>query len=276
MNQMQSCYAKLKLNLASLLAATVAFLPATSQAEEDAVFSVNIVGFQKQQLPEPGKFDLVASPFVVGSNSLRDIFGTNSLFGSSSAGTADRIRIWDPINQNYVNVGVGPGGKFYMQTPQGAWVSPLQEVDDAVPLTEGFWIVSSPSSPQEREITFVGNVVLDESASHELVAGFNILSYPFSSTVGIQDLQFFESGATGDGSAGNADRLRVWDRQSQSYINFGLGPNGKWYLQTSQGAWVSPLVESTHVFEPGESFFYYAVNPTTWTLQNPYRAALID
>ena len=263
--------------ITKLLTMAAAFAVVTSvHAQEQSVYSVNIVGFQSMDLPEGGKLDLVASPFESGGNTLSEIFGTEALTGSESPGGADRLRFWDPSEQTYVNVGVGPDGNFYRQTAQGSWVTPLEQVDFPMDLTEGVWIVGAASAPEGRKLTLAGDVVMDDELSYNFTEGLHMVAYPFSSSIALQDMNFFESGASGAESPGGADRFRAWDRSAQTYVNYGLGPDGQWYSQTAAGAWVIPLEPSTYVLEPGQAFFYFSQGSFTWDVSNPYLSSLND
>ena len=248
----------------------------SASAEEplESVDSVNIVGFQQKALPAPGTVDLVAIPFA--ASSLHDVFGTHSFFGSATPGGADRLRLWDPGQQRYINVGVGPDGRFYRQTQQGTWVDPAEEYTAPVEEPSGFWIQSASGAPSGRQVTMVGDVVLDEELAYHFFEGVHIVTYPFSSSMPLQEMGFSESGATGSATPGGADRIRVWDRDSQSYSNFGLAPDGNWYRQTSSGTWVDPAQQATRIFEAGEAFFYFSQGTFTWIIANPYLSALED
>ncbi len=262
---------RMKLKLL-LTAATIVGITAAAQAqEEEAVYSVNVVGFQKKELPDASQFDMYAAPFYTPGNTLIEIFGTNSLYGNNSAPLADRLRLWDPNQQIYINIGVAGNGRFYSQTADGNWVSPLDDVSE-MPLFpyEGLWIASSSQAPSDRTMTFAGDVVMDEDILYPFHPGFHLIAYPFSSSIPLQEMAFEESGAAKNNSAPLADRIRVWDSDSQSYVNYGLAGNGTWYLQDADGNWVSPLVESTHVIQPGDSFFYFSQGSYTWEEENPY------
>ena len=257
--------------ITKLLTMAAAFAVVTSvHAQEQSVYSVNIVGFQKVELADQSQFSLMSVPFDIGDGTLGDIFGTNTLYGSASPGLADRLRFWDTAEQVYVNVGVGPDGKFYRQTSGGGWVSPLEEVNFEVELGEGFWIVSSGEAGSDRDVILAGDVIADESFSYNFFTGFHVLAFPFSAPIDLQDTSFASSGASASAAPGAADRVRVWDRDEQAYVNYGLGPDGNWYLQTSAGAWVSPLELADHTLQPGEAFFYFAQESFTWTEPNPY------
>ena len=135
---------------------------------------------------------------------------------------------------------------------------------------EGFWFDAPSSAPSTRDIAFVGDIVHDEEITVPIVEGVNLVAYPFSSPVSIQDMNFAESGATGK-SNGAKDIINIWDRDAEEYVRFGLDSDGKWYYMGSgQWSWANPKTEVVYVFEPGESFMYTARDDFTWTVDNPY------
>jgi hypothetical protein len=264
----------LRLATSAILAALILALP-HAQADSNSVFSVNIVGFQQRAIPDGGQFDMISAPFNTASNTLIEIFGTNTLYGNNAPGSADRLRLWDPVQQMYVNIGVAGNGRFYRQTASGSWVSPLEDVSDwTVFETEGWWLLSGALSPTERNITFSGDIVTDATLTYNMHPGFHLIAYPFSVPMALNSMSFAMNGASANNAPGTADRVRVWDSINQSYINYGLAGNGIWYRQTATGSWVSPLEEATHIFQPGEAFFYYSHNSFEWEENNPYISEL--
>lgn len=241
----------------------------------ESVYSVNIVGFQTKELPEPGQFDMISAPFDKDENTLEDVLG-GLLIGNAVEGGADRLRFWDADQQVYVNVGVGPDGNFYLQDAQGNWVEPFEQVNFELVRGEGLWLAASAAGPSERSITLAGDVVMDDEVLYQFFEGFHLVANPFSTPIALQDMMFAESDASGNAVEGAADRVRAWSTVNQQYQNYGLGPDGKWYKQDSSGNWQDPFVEAEKVFEPGEAFFYFAQDDFDWILENPYAAALND
>jgi hypothetical protein len=256
--------------LGTLLVSFLLAAPAL-HAQEDAVYSVNILGVQKVDLPEANQFRMSAMPFVAGSNTLIEIFGTNQLKQGSTPASCDKIRIWNAASQQYVSMAQGPDGNFYYLTDSGAWdfgpgVANNYVLNDG----DGFWIVSGSGASSSRELAMVGDIISEPTNEVSIVAGYQILTFPFSCEMPIHDTSLVGSGATSSSTPGGADRIRVWNAGTQTYEGYGLAPDNQWYLLTSSGAWDPGYVVSTHVFTPGEAFFYWAQTPFTWEELNPY------
>jgi len=269
---MQNYHANLKLKIAGLLAASVAFLPATSQAEEDAVFSVNIVGFQRQELPDAGQLILSAPPFRVGqTNTLLGVFGTNSLQKSDTLTQCDRIILFDSVGQKYNTWAQAADGKFYRANTLSEWNNGTFTGDPDIPQGEGFWIRSASSG---RSLNYVGNVAIDDSVSIELRAGLHILAYPFSSEVNVQELGFSSSASRSD-LLTSADRLSIFE--NGSFRTYALASDGLWYSANTLSEWNDLNAQPAQlVINPGEAFFYTARQPFTWVETNKYYNLMME
>jgi hypothetical protein len=267
---MQNYHANLKLKIAGLLAASVAFLPATSQAEEDAVFSVNIVGFQKQDLPPSGQFVLASVPFETGDPAtLLSVFGTNTLRQNNNIGLCDRIILYDALTQTYQTWAQWTNGNFYRANNLSQWQAVIfgnTPGNPEVPIGTGFWILSSATNI----INFVGNVVMVDQQVVPISTGLALLGYPFSSAVSIADLGLVSSGATANNNYGLADQISIYE--NGAYRTYALRA-GKWYEANSLANWRQEI-EADFELQPGQGFFYRAQSAFSWTENNPYLMSL--
>jgi len=270
---MQNYHANLKLKIAGLLAASVAFLPATSQAEEDAVFSVNIVGFQRQELPNAGGVILSAPPFrAAEANTLLDIFGTNTLKQSLSLFLCDQVILFDASRQVYERWAQSTDGKFYRANSLQEWNIGI-EGNPVVPLGQGYWIRSASDASPDRSVTYVGNIILDEELSVEIVSGLQIISYPFSSNIDLQETAFGQSGAAQSDSLFLADSISVFE--AGAYSNYRLAADGVWYKANSLSEWNQGIV-ATRTINAGDAVFYRARQAFTWSETNKYLNSVQD
>jgi hypothetical protein len=244
----------------------VAFSITASASGQEMVGSLNVRGVQAVDLPAAGDFAMMSLPFEIEDNSLQAVFG-DALQGSASVAAADKLRFWD--NNRYASVALGPDGVFYRLNDQGHWKTPLEPVNFSIPIGEGFWVTSGAQAERGRQVTLDGDVVLDATAGVSFHPGFQMVSYPFSSEIDLQDTTLGESG-TAAASAGSADYIRVWNTTTRRYEGYGLGMDKNWYRLDVAGRWVDPLEPAQHVLKPGQAFFYFARQPFTWLEQNPY------
>lgn len=255
----------------------ISFLASTPtlHAQEDSVYSVNIIGVQKVDLPPANQLRMASMPFVAGSNTLIEIFGTNQLKQGSTPAACDRIRFWDASEQAYVSVAQAINGVFYYLSGEG-WAPGYPEANDlAVEDGDSFWIVSASDAGSGRQLAMVGDIISEPTNSVPVVAGYQLLTYPFSCEMALSNTTLIACGATSASTPGGADRIRLWNSELQAYEGFALAPDNKWYKLSGNG-WQIPYTVSTHVFTPGEGFFYWAQNPFTWAEPNPYPDAFGD
>lgn len=248
---------------------TAALLAAPAFAQ-DAVYSLNVVGFQKTTLSGPDKSGMFSNPFETGELRLLDIFGTNTLTKGTTPAACDKIRFWDPSSQKYISVAQYIDGLFYLLTPAGAWDPGYIVTNPVVEAGTGFWITSATGSEGERLFTFVGDVIDARTNSVSLIAGYQAISYPFSSSLHISNAAFVASGATKSTTPGSADQIRVWNKTTEAYESYALYTDNQWYKLTAAGAWDPSYTVCTHIFEPGSSFLYYARSAFNWIEPSQY------
>jgi hypothetical protein len=264
---MQNYHANLKLKIAGLLAASVAFLPATSQAEDDAVFSVNIVGFQRLELPVNG-FMFASMPFETPNNTLSEIFGTNTLRKSSFLASTDKIIIYDPLSFEYQRWAQRTDGIFYKANNATEWSERIAG-DPVVPRGGGFWIASA-SGTATNTITFVGNIVSDPSTVVDLVAGIQIVGYPFSTEFSLANTEgLVASGASKSSFLAQTDRITVYDPKTSLYQRYALRGDGIWYKANDAAEW-GLRIAAEEIIPAGSAFWYEARNGFAWEEPNPY------
>lgn len=236
-------------------------------AQEESVYSVNIVGFQQIDLAPPNQLKMASMPFE-GTTTLIELFGTTTLQQGSTPLAADRIRFWDTAEQTYLSVAQATDGNFYLLDGLG-WDSSFTVMNDhPIHIGEGFWLVSGGEAPAGRQIVFSGNVVEQAQFELDIVPGFQIINYPFTAELALADSNL---GVTGDSTPIGADRIRVWDMEQQAYIGYALATDGQWYLLDGL-SWDPSFSVTEHVFRPGEAFFYWSHTATTWVENSPYSA----
>ncbi len=238
-----------------ILALTVA--ASTAFAQTGAVYSLNVVGFQKVAV-QPTGMSMPGVPFEADSYELNDLIGDQLTAAKNQSG-ADKIFAWDAQSQAYK--------KYFLRTTVGnKWVSyedPDNPTTNAFVYPEsGFWVVAVATSTQE--VVLVGDVANASAVTNALVAGLNMISYPYSTPRGINDLDL-TTGTAAKNQSG-ADQIWAWDGSQQQYVKF-------FYRSTVGNKWVAyldPDVPATNIVSPAEGMWYNARSPFTWIAARPY------
>ncbi|MBN2564034.1 MAG: hypothetical protein JXQ75_24230 [Phycisphaerae bacterium] len=254
---MKNCY---------LAVATVLVLSAIlAQAQTGAVYSLNVVGFQKVSA-EPSGFTMPGMPFDASDPEINQVLGEQLHAGANWA-LADRVIMWDSSSQSYDNY-------YYRNSAKAGitnkWVYALADTtvttDAFIRATDGFWVNAVYSSTQT--IVLVGDVVDDNVVTGSVIQGFNMVSYPFSTERDINEMGL-TSGVAGANWA-LSDHLIVWDAQAKQYINF-------YYRNSSKAGitnkWVNALADTvvaTNIVNPGQGFWYQARSNFNWVAVRPY------
>lgn len=234
--------------LTGLLAATVA------HAASNEVYSVNVVGFQKLDARSNG-FMMVNVPFDAASNTLDGIIGTQ-LVGHKSSLYADNIMIWDPVTQSY---------STYFKKTDNLWydsANGLRATNVYITSDMGMWVRNRQATNQQ--VTLVGDVVDDSVITNVLLEGYNLVSYPFSSEININDSCL--TNGYGHKSSLYADNIMLWDDAAQAYNTYFLKTDKKWY-DASNG-----ILTTNTTIGQGKGFWFRrrGAGDLNWVEQKPY------
>ncbi len=244
--------------------------PLPVSAESISVYTANIVGVQRLALPAANRFRLAAAPFESEHNTLQELLAPQQMIAATTAAGADRIRFWDTQEQTYRSAALHPNGNYYLLNASGQFDGGWVVVNEwVVTPGTGFWIVTAPTSPDNRSVLVAGDVSTRADIELPITQGYQILTYPFAVEQPLGQTQLMASGATAATTAAGADRVRIWNPDQQRYEGYALHSNGTWYQLTPSGQFDSDWIESTHTFQPGEAFFYWAQHDFTWTEPNP-------
>lgn len=263
-------HTKKSVMVAAALVSGMLALPTLSTAQGDSVYSVNVVGFQKTELPPSGQFILAAPPFQTGEPAtLLSIFGTNTLRQNNNYLNCDRVILFNTDEQTYQTWAQWTDGVFYRANNASEWAAGISGNPELSPGT-GFWILSSSSSTTNT-LTFVGDVILDEEIGVNILEGLHILGYPFSSEIAMQESGFAGSGATANNNYLSADQISIY--QNGQYQTYAVWTDGQWYRANNASEWAAGIL-SDEIILPGQGFFYRARNNLTWTETNRYLEAV--
>ena len=158
--------------------------------------------------------------------------------------------------------------------PLAGYVNPVLPAGSAV------WIRGSTTN--DRTVTLSGEVVMEGAVTNEVVAGLQLVSNPFSETVGLSNLSIHVHATGHHNNSGLADQVMVWDAGTQSYLNLALYDLRAFGAQyASQTGWklsdgFGPLAGYVNPqFDPGEGFWIRAVNGDfQWVETNKYKGNL--
>lgn len=249
------------------------FVTHSTRADDNSVYSVNIVGFQQIELPPDGGSRLTSAPFNSGGNTLLDVFGTNSLRQSNFLVDCDKVTIYDPDTQTYQRWAQWIDGNFYKANTASEW-SLGQAGNPEIPVGTGFWLTSAGTSSEPHPITLAGDVVTAATQLVALVEGFQIVGYPFSSDMDLANTpDLVASGASSSGFLIDADRITVYDPSTTSYQRYALWTDGNWYKANDASEWAAG-VPADELILSGSAFWYEAKSAFEWLETNPYSGVL--
>jgi hypothetical protein len=248
----------------AFVATAAGILAGITAFAQGPVYSVNIVGFQKVTTA-PGSFNLSGNPFLKSAMTVQDVVG-NQGTGGDSFGNADNLLLWtgSAYKQLFL-VGQGIDPEL-----DGKWVDEnFTPSTDVVAPGTGFWIKSSAVT---NTTTIVGDVVMDATKSFTINPGFNLLSYPYSTTAAINSSQMglnAAAGCTGGDSFETADNIYVWNgAQYVQYFLVAIGTDPE-----LDDKWVDENFTPTTVsVQPGQGLWYKRTGSSsfTWTTTKPY------
>ncbi len=219
-----------------------------ANAQSTTVTSVNVVGFQTQGVTS-NDFQMYSLPFVaMSSDEMGEIF-TNQLSSGNTPSLADNVLFWNPALQVYEINWLSPIG----------WLVGGSPTTNTVPLARAFWVKSNLGTDQA--LTFSGEVVTNATIAQSLVQGFNMVSYPYNTSLSVTNTALDALSVSGNTPA-LADNIIKWDSASQAYVTYWLSPIG-WLIGGS------PAVPDLSM---GEGFWFVrrTVGTVVWTETVPY------
>ena len=236
---------------------TGVILAAAVAIAQEAVYSLNVVGFQKVAFRQTG-LTMPGIPFQAASHELNSLIGPQ-LKSFKNATGADKIYLWDSSTQQYKKY-------FLNSTLTNKWAAyetPTVATTNAYILsTDGFWIEAASVTAQT--VVIVGDVINAGTVSNTIPIGLSMKSYPFSCPRAINQMNLNNGKAFKN--ATGADKLFVWDAALQQYKQYFLNS----VLTNKWAPYETPLVVATNVIEPYMGFWYTATTSFVWTASRPY------
>jgi len=243
-----------------VLAAALLGFVQFAQAQE--VHSVNIVGFVKKPLPK-STLILTTSNFdqIDGTtNTLLSVFGTNQLKKATSANnpnSGDKIQVWNPTLKVYESYLQWTNGLFYLAGSTTQWQAKVECSSRPIPAGAAMWIKSNDSV--DKDVVFSGEVVDVSTQTIQIVQSLQLIAYPFTSAINLQDTSFANCGAKKATSANNpnsGDRIQVWTGNAYQQYTLGSGTNG--WLKSNTTAEYQARIPATNTLQLAEGFWYNA------------------
>ena len=255
-----------------LIATMVVLVAAVAVAQE--VTSVNTVGFTKKLL-DSGSRVLVSAPFDVinGEKTLENVVGTNQLTAAGHYLVADRVIMYDTSDGGgYQAYAMWDGDQqFYPCNNIDEWNNSLP-TNPVIPEAAGFWVVAGSGTTGTNELALMGEVVSVQTQEIDIVEGYQLISYPFSSGIAIKDLDFENDGATANSHYLAADRIVVWE--GDHYQQYALFTDNAWYAANDIDEWNNAVDETERVLALGEGMWYIAQEEFPWSETNKYLSNL--
>lgn len=230
------------------------------------VVSVNVVGYGKAGL-EPGARILRGMPFnnlAGSSNTLLSIFSTNRLAQNDNYALCDRIMLYLTAESRYQAVAQWTDGVFYLCNNLEEWNLSIP-TNTIVEAGTSFWIVRAGGAVSTNELTFLGEVVSTATQQVNLVNGYQLVSYAFSSPMDIQSIN--TNGMAANDNYALSDRIVTWE--TNRYQFHALWTDGVWYLANDLDQW-NLSIPSVRTLDMGEGFWFISQGAKPWVETNKY------
>jgi len=240
---------------------------AFADSPTNVVSSANIVGYVQTTTPASNKMDIVSlAQFSTGSNTvtLQSLFANrDSLRSGRVLANVDKIITWN--GSAYVTYGLYQSnsvGPFWMASGTAWTVPAAPKTATVLNLSRGkaAWFQAAPGLPATNVVAS-GNVFLDNNYSVTLGGTLNLLSYPYSADINLN--QLVVTNAYAGRVLTNVDRIVTWN--GSAYVTYGLyqsnsvGP----FWMASGTAWTVPAAPKTATsvqVNLGKGFWYQTVS----------------
>jgi len=245
-----------------LVAGTV-FAAATNTAT-----SVNAVGFVNKTL-KPNQWMLATCNFQKvggGTNTLLDVFGTNQLAQNDSVAYCDVVILWDTDQSKYQTYAQWTDGVFYKANDATEWNNAIA-ANPAIPVGSAMWVVPSSAQSTNKNLTLAGEVVGVATQYLGIVSGWQMIGYPLTSDVPLQNTGFAASGASKNDSVAYCDQVVIW--LGDSYQTYALWTDNNWYKANDATEWNNSIA-ATNTIALGDGFWYIGQTNLTVTEVSPY------
>jgi len=244
------------------------FLVALFAMAQTEVASINIVGYSKTSFPS-NRWIMVAANFDKvggGTNTLLDVFGTNQLRQAGNLTLCDKVTVWNPTTQKYQTYAQYTDGVFYKANTGVEWGSGIV-ANASIPVGTAMWVVPGAGASSNKTLNVMGQVVLVATQKVDIIPGWQMVSYPFTSDMALSNSGFFASGAARAGNLTLCDKVTIWS--GTNYQTYALYTDQKWYLANDGVEWAKGIVASNTI-GIAQGFWYVSQSNMVWTETNKY------
>lgn len=246
-------------------------LGAISDLTAQANVTIGTFGYSQVEKPA-GTLNFVGDSFGDGGSTLNEIVPIEQYNGSTLLATADRVIVWDPGTQSSAT-----NALFDDTASEGTTVE-WRAADDfagsavnpVIPAGSGFW-VESIGSAVDSNLIVAGNVVSSQSVTNQIVAGLQMLAYPFSVVVDLNATQLKDN-ATGAAFFADADRVIAWNVATQTYVTYALFDDTAYGGSTIEWRDGNSFTSPPGAIPLGlaRGFWVKAKSAFSWVETNPY------
>jgi len=237
-------------------------------AATNSAVSINTVGFVNKTLTA-GEWLLTTCNFQKvggGTNTLLDVYGTNQLAQNDLLGLCDLVILFNPNSATYQTFAQWTDGNFYLANDGGQWGDSI--VSNAViPVGTAMWVVPAGNQVGAKKLTLAGEVVSVATQQVSIVSGWQLVGYPFTCDMPLQQTGLAASGAAKNDLLGLCDLVIVWT--GTAYQTYALWTDNNWYMANDGGQWGDSILASNSL-HLAEGFWYIAQNNMTWSETNKY------
>lgn len=234
--------------------------------------SVNVAGFVRKSLAANELTMMGVNLDGIGqAQTMQSLFGDDAV-GAGNYNSADWFIVWDKGAQQFQRFAMYDGdGEFYPCNTLAEWES-SSPTNPALAVGSAVFVRCNPGGANEFSLT--GQAVMDPDMTIPIVAGLQAVSYPLSSEVTVQGMDFVNDGATAAGNYNSADWIITWE--GSYYQRYALyDGDSTWYGANSLAEWeAGTVLGSDRTVKVGEGFWYKAQSGLTWTEDNQYLSNL--
>jgi hypothetical protein len=225
------------------------------------VKSENVAGVYTKTLPGSGALIAVSvavDPFDPADATLEGVLGTDQLRAEVDLlSKPDKVYIWNGSGYNI----------YWLAGDPAFWKDATGPTNPPLETGSAFWVKSHPQQTEPLEITITGQAIEASSVTTPIAPGLQMISYAFSSDVGVNDTTFIEDGAAKEeGLLAQPDKLYLWDNVNGGYTILKV-PGGADYWEVIGG----PGGAADEVISLGDGFWYSSqTNSYSWSEDNQY------
>ena len=234
--------------------AIVALVAMTAQAVE--VKSDNVAGVYTKTLPAAGGLIAVAvqlDPFEEADATLEGLLGTDQLRPFiSKVQSPDKVYLWNGVGYD----------TFWLDA--GVWVNTGGPTNPPIETGDAFWIKAPTAAVLPLDVTITGQAVESVEVLTPLFSGFQLLGYPLSSKIAVNDTDFINDGASQfESKVSISDKIYVWNNEGGGYTILSSNAGDDfWHTGDDNPADVD--------IKLGDAFWYKAQSGYTWGETNAY------